>query len=229
MPPGMPRDQEALHLDAAHINHFVLFQKDLLIVHFNHRQLIQAMKDFPSHLARQIPVLDFSDVNRRIPEQQFAVPFQGSHVIRVLVGDEDLPNRRRIDIQPSHFFTKPGIIVPRVKHQGGPVLGVKENIGYPLAHAGHMLIDPSRVQRLEDRFSAEQEAHGLLLMFRVFPCHFSFSLSWHLFPSRKWCPVVRSLVQTNVCASLHREFILPLPVLIRTGTRLKMLVFSYIL
>ena len=123
------------------------------------------MDYFSSGFAGKVPVLDLADIYCGVPEQLLAVQLQCTDVISILVCDKDLPDRCGINIQPPHLFSQPLIVVSRINHDCGAILRVKENVGNPLTHAGHVLIDPSGIQRFENRLATEQPAHGFLLVF----------------------------------------------------------------
>ena len=50
-------------------------------------------------------------------------------MVGVLMGNENVMDIRRVNIQPLHFFTKPVIIVPGINHDGCPVFRIEEDIG----------------------------------------------------------------------------------------------------
>ena len=86
-------------------------------------------------------------------------------MIGILVCDKDLPDGCGIDIQPPQLLSQPLIVVSCIDHDRGAILRVEENVGNPLTHAGHVLINPAGIQRFEDRLAAEHPAHGSLLVF----------------------------------------------------------------
>ena len=96
-------------------------------------------------------------------------------MVGVLVGNQNVINARRVNVQPPHLLLQPGIVVARVDHNGDAVFGIEKDVRHPFAHAGDALVDASGVQRLENRPAAEHHAHGLLLVIRIFPCHGQFS------------------------------------------------------
>ena len=117
------------------------------------------MEYLSSDFAGEVSVFDLSDVYRRIFKQQIAVPLQSTDMVGILMRYKDLMDGGGIYIQPPHLFCKPFVVISRVDHDRTTVLRVKEDIGDPLPDAGNMLIDPSGIQRLEDRFPPEQSAH----------------------------------------------------------------------
>ena len=114
----------------------------------------QTEHHFPPDLSGHIAVLDPAEIDHGLSEQIVAVRFERSDMIRVLVGDQDMADGRWIDIQPVHFFFQPVIVVSGIDHDRCSVLGVKENIGYPLTYTRHMIVYVSGIQRFEYLFSA---------------------------------------------------------------------------
>ena len=159
----------------------IFIEKHPLIVCFHHRQRIQLVEDPAPLFAGEIAVFDLAEVDGGVPEEQLAVTLQCADVVGILMGDEDMPDGGGINVQPAHFLLQTFIVVTRVDHNRHTVLCVKEDIGNPLPHAGHTLVDAAGVQRLENGPAAEQLAHGFLLVFRILPCHFSAS-SYYGFP-----------------------------------------------
>ena len=89
-------------------------------------------------------------------------------MVGVLMSDEDVPDGLRVDAQPVHFFCQPVVVVPGIDHDGGVALAVEENVRHPLPHAGHALIHPASVQRLEYFLAAVHLAHFSFLKFGRF-------------------------------------------------------------
>ena len=112
-----------------------------------------------------------------MPEQAGAVRFDRADVIRVLMRDEDMPDRTRVYAEPSHLFLEPAVVIPGVDHDGRVALAVEEDICHPLAHTGDVLVDPAGVQRLEDLLAAVHFAHFFFLEFRCLFGHIRPSLS----------------------------------------------------
>ena len=133
------------------------------------------MNDPAPRFAGQITVFDFTDVDRGVLKQPLAVLLQCADVVGVLVGDQNVVDARRIDVEPLHFLLQPGVVVARVDHDGDAVFGVEKDVRHPFTHTGNALVDASGIQRLEDRPAAEHGAHGLLLVIRIFSCHGQFS------------------------------------------------------
>ena len=98
-----------------------------------------------------------------MPEQAGAVCLYRTHMVGVLMGDEDVPDGLRGDAQPAHFFFQTVVVVPGVDHDGGVALAVEENVCHPFPYTGHMLIHPARVQGLEDLLAPVHLAHGFSL------------------------------------------------------------------
>ncbi len=171
MSPGMTRNQKALYPDAVNVQHLAVMQKLLFIVYGDRRQLVQAIKHPAAHFSGKIPIFNFSYVQPCIFEKPRAVRLHCTDVIGVLMCDENVTYRRRLDAKPAHLFRKPVVIVARIDHDGRIALAVKENISHPLAHAGNIFINPSRVQRLEYLFAAVDHAHCPFLKFRSFFRH----------------------------------------------------------
>jgi len=84
------------------------------------------------------------------------------------MSDEDVPDGLRVDAQPAHFFCQPVVVVPGIDHDGGVALAVEEDVRHPLPHAGHALIHPAGVQRLEYLLAAVHLAHFSFLKFGRF-------------------------------------------------------------
>ena len=165
MSPGVTGNKDAFNADAVDVQYLAVPEKNAAVVGFDHRQFIQAVEDLSAHFASEIAVLRFPDIDCGIAEELLTVIFQRTDMIGILEGDENVPDRGRINVQPAHLFLQPGIIIARIDHDGGAVFCIEENIGNPFADAAHARRDPSGVQGLEDRFSAEQDAHGHLLVF----------------------------------------------------------------
>jgi len=127
--------------------------------------------DFSPHLAGEIPVLDLSDVQLRIPEQPRTVCFHRTHMVGVLMGDKDMVYRLRINPKPAHFFGKAVVVISRIDHNGRIAFAVEEDVSHPFAHAGNILVDPASVQRLEDFLAPVHPAHCFSLKFRCFFRH----------------------------------------------------------
>ena len=89
-------------------------------------------------------------------------------MIRVLMGDKDMFDRLRIDIQLAHLLPQPGIVISGVDHDRGAVFGVEENVGDPLPDTGDVIIDPSGVEGFENFLSPVDQAHGNFLHLRIF-------------------------------------------------------------
>ena len=67
--------------------------KQLLFVVDGHlRQLIEMINNLAACFSDQIPVLDLADVQIRIPEQPRTVCFHRTHMVGVLMSDEDVPD-----------------------------------------------------------------------------------------------------------------------------------------
>ena len=172
MPPRMAGHEEALDPDAVDFENLPVPQQHLFIVDRHLRQLVEAVDHLSAHSAGQIAVLHLAYVQRRVSEQPGAVGFHRAHMVRVLMGDENMANLRRIDAQPAHLFLQPVVVVSRVDHDRRPALAVKEDIRHPFAHAGHVLVDPARVERLKNLFAAVHFAHFLFLELGCLSGHF---------------------------------------------------------
>ena len=79
------------------------------------------------------------------------------------MGNENIADALRVDSEPAHLFLKAVIVIAGVNHHGRIALAVKENIRNPLPDTGDIVINPARVQRLENIFSAVHLAHALSL------------------------------------------------------------------
>ena len=150
-------------------------QQGLLIADGDLRQLVEMIDHLAAHLARQIAVLGLADIQLRLPEQAEAVRFDRADVIRVLMRDEDMPDRTRVYAEPAHLFLEPAVVIPGVDHDGRVALAVEEDICHPLAHTGDVLVDPAGVQRLEDLLAAVHFAHFFFLEFRCLFRHMTAS------------------------------------------------------
>jgi hypothetical protein len=84
-------------------------------------------------------------------------------MVCILMSNEDMLNRGRIDIDPTHFFCEPVIIVSGIDHDCSPVFCVKEDVGYPLTDTRRMPIYPPGIKRLENLLAAVSQAHYPLL------------------------------------------------------------------
>ena len=122
------------------------------------------------HLAALFPgeiaVFHLAHVQHRVFEKAGTVRLHRAHMVGVLVGDQNMPDGLGVDAQPAHLLLQTLIVVARVDHDGGVALAVKEDVGHPLPHAGHMLVDPAGIQRFEYLLAAIHPAHFLLLEFR---------------------------------------------------------------
>ena len=171
MAPGVAGHQQAFDPYAVDVQDLAVPEQHPLILRLYQGELVEPVDDPPPHFAGEVPVLDLPDVDRGVPKELLAVGLESPHVIRVLMGDEDVPDGLGVHVQPPHLLLQPPVVVARVDHHRDAVLRVEEDVGHPLPHAGHPLIDPPRVQGLEDGLAAKQQAHGLLLLFRILPCH----------------------------------------------------------
>ena len=171
MPPGVTRDQEAFDPDAVNIQHVTVLEQHLFVADGHLRQLVEVIDHLAAHLAGQVAVFRLADIQDRIAEQPRAVGLHRADMVGILMGDEDLPDAFRIDAEPAHLLFETIIVVSGVKHEGGIALAVEEDIRHPLAHAGHMLVDPARLQRLEDLLAPVHFAHFFFLKFRRFSGH----------------------------------------------------------
>ena len=165
--PGVSRYQNTLNFNITNEENLTVLKQSLRVTHLHCRQFAQAMKYLSILFAGQIAVFDFANIDSRVFEHQFAILFQGANMISILMSDQNILNRGCIKVQPGHFLPEMVIIVPCVNHDGFPVLGVEKDIGHPFPHTCHMVINPSRVQRLEDRFATKQSAHEFFLLFRI--------------------------------------------------------------
>ena len=159
----MTGDEEALDLDTVDIHDLAVPQEYLFVVDRHLRQLVQMIDDLAAGLAGQILVLCLAYVQRGVPEQTGTVGLHRTHVVGVLMGNENVVDGLGVDAQPAHFLRQPVIVVPGVDHDGGVALPVKEDVGHPLPHTGHIFVDPTGIQRLEDLLAAIHFAHFFLL------------------------------------------------------------------
>ena len=171
VPPRMAGHMETTDFNLADVKNLLVFEQHFFIVNRHLRQFIQMIDDLAAHFSGQISVFNFADVQPGLSEQAGAVRFHRAHVIGILMSDENVPNGLRIDAQPAHFLFQSIIVVARVDHDGRAAFAVKENIRHPFAHTGDMLVNPSRIQRLENLFAAIHFAHFLFLEFGCFPGH----------------------------------------------------------
>ena len=168
MPPCMAGHEKALNFDAVNLERLAVMQQHLFVVNCDLRQFIEMIYDFSPHLAGEIPVFNLADIELCAPEQTGAVCLHRAHVVGVLMSDEDVPDGLRVDAQPVHFFCQPVVVIPGIDHDGGVALAVEENVRHPLPHAGHALIHPAGVQRLEYLLAAVHLAHFSFLKFGRF-------------------------------------------------------------
>ena len=159
----MAGDKEALNFNAVDIHALTVPQQHLFIVDDHLRQLVQMIDDLAAGFAGQILVLCLAYVQRGVPEQTGTVGLHRTHVVGVLMGNENVADGLGVDAQPAHFLRQPVIVVPGIDHDGGIALPVKEDVGHPLPHTGHILVDPTGIQRLEDLLAAIHPAHFLSL------------------------------------------------------------------
>lgn len=89
------------------------------------------------------------------------------------MGNENIADALRVDSEPAHLFLKAVIVIAGVNHHGRIALAVKENIRNPLPDTGDIVINPARVQRLENSLAAIKCAHSPSLKFRRFLRHIS--------------------------------------------------------
>ena len=66
------------------------------------------------------------------------------------------------------LFAAPRVVVARIDHNGRIAFAVEEDVGHPLPHAGHMVVDPAGIQRLEVFLAAVHFAHFFFLKFGCF-------------------------------------------------------------
>ena len=168
MTPCVTGDKETLNFDAVNLESFAVMQQHLFVVNCDLRQFIEMVYDFSPHLAGEIPVFNLTDIELCDPEQTGAVCLHRAHVVGVLMSNEDVPDGLRVNAQPAHFFLQPIVVVSGVNHDGGVALAVEENVRHPLPHAGHALIHPASVQRLEYFLAAVHLAHFSFLKFGRF-------------------------------------------------------------
>ena len=167
----MTGNQKALDFDAVNVKYLPIVQQYLFVVDRDLRQFIEMIDDFSPHLAGEISVLNLAYVQLCILKQSRTVSLHRTHMVGVLMGDEDVPDGMRVDPQPVHLLCQPVIVVSGIDHNGGIALAVKEDICHPLPHAGDILIDPAGVQRLEDLLAPVHPAHCFSLKFRCFFRH----------------------------------------------------------
>ena len=117
----------------------------------------------PAHLAGQIAVLDLTYVQLRVPEQPRAVGFHRTHVVGILMGDEDVADGLGVDAQPAHFLLQPVIVIASADHDGGIALAVEEDVCHPLPDTGDVFINPAGVQGLENLLATVHFAHFFFL------------------------------------------------------------------
>ena len=168
MPPCVAGDEETFDLDAVNVEHFAVMQQNLFVVDRDLRQLVQAIDHLAAHLAREISVLNLADVQLCIFEKSGAVRLDRTDMVSVLMGNEDVPDGRRVDAQPAHFLRKAVVVIARIDHNGRIALAVEEDVRHPLPHTGHILVDPAGVQGLEDLLAAVHFAHFFFLKFGCF-------------------------------------------------------------
>ena len=160
MTPCVAGYEEAVNLDIPDIERLAILYEAFRIVDRHLRQVVEMIDDLTACLTGQVLVLDLTDAQRCIPEQARAVGFDRSHMVGILMGDENMPDGFRVNTQPAHFFFQPFIIVTCVDHDGRIALAVKEDVRHPLPDTGNIFVDPAGVQRLEDLFAPAHPAHG---------------------------------------------------------------------
>ena len=164
----MAGHQEAFNLDITNVEDLTVLQEHLSVIDGHHGQLIQVIAHLPPHFPRQIPVFHLANVQGGMVKQPRAVCLHSTHVIRILVGDEDILNILRANAQPAHFLLQAVVVVACINHDGGISLAVEIDVSNPFPDTGHVLINPSCIQRVEDSLAPIHSAHGLALEFRRF-------------------------------------------------------------
>ena len=162
----MTGNQKALDPDAVNIKDLTVVEQHFFIVDRHLRQLVKVVNDPAAHLSGQIAVLDRAYVQLCILKQPRTICFHRSHMVGVLMGDEDVPDGIRVDSQPVHLLCQPVIVVSGIDHNGRIALAVEKDICHPLPHTGDIFIDPAGVQRLEDFLAPVHPAHCFSLKFR---------------------------------------------------------------
>ena len=162
----MTGNEKTLDPDAVNVKYLPIVQQHFFIVDRRLRQLVKVVNDPAACFSDQIPVLDLTDVQIRIPEQPRTVCFHRTHMVGVLMGDKDMVYRLRINPKPAHFFGKAVVVISRIDHNGRIAFAVEEDVRHPFAHAGNILVDPAGVQRLEDLLAPVHPAHCFSLKFR---------------------------------------------------------------
>ena len=163
--PCVAGNEEALDPDAVDVEDLPIAQQHLFVADRHLGQLVQVVDDPAAHLPGEIAVLVLADVQLRVSEQAGTVGLHRTHMVGVLMGDEDMPDGLRIDAQPAHLLRQPVVVIARVDHDGGIALAIEKDVGHPLPHTGHVFVDPAGVQGLEDLLAPVHPAHFLFLKF----------------------------------------------------------------
>ena len=90
----------------------------------------------PLHLFPILSPLCFRITLRRRSDFARISFFDRTDMVSVLMGNEDVPDGRRVDTQPAHFLRKAVVVIARIDHNGRIALAVEEDVRHPLPHTG---------------------------------------------------------------------------------------------
>ena len=122
----MTGNEEALYPNAVDFERLPIVQQRLFVVDRHLRQLIEMIDHLAANRPRQVTVFDFADVQPCVFEKPGTVRFHRAHMIRILMGNEDMADRFRIDPHSGHFLSQPVVVVSRVDHDGRIAFAVKK-------------------------------------------------------------------------------------------------------
>ena len=127
------------------------------------RQFQLPEHDLSADFSGQISVFFLSQIDPRLSEESVAVVFDRTDVVGILMGDQNMLDLLRIQIQPGHLLLQPFVVVSRIDHDRRTVLRIEEDIGDILPDTGDVFVDPTRVQRFKGLLPPIEERHELLL------------------------------------------------------------------
>ena len=165
---AVPGNKYCLHLDIFDVEYFSVMKQFFRIIQLYNGKRTKPVQNSPAQLPRKIFIFLLPDVEPCLSEKPFAVLFHRSDMIRIQVCQQDIPNLRRLDIEPSHLLGQTFIIVTRINHNRRAVFSVKENISNPLTDRSDSFINPSGIQGFENLFPPKHKGHKDLLKRRIF-------------------------------------------------------------
>ena len=105
MSPSVARHPHALYFDIPNAEKLSIPQQHFFIIDGHLRQLIEMINDLPAHFPGQVAVFGLAYIQRCLLEQPGAVRFHRTHMVGILVGDEDVSDTLGGSPQPTHLFS----------------------------------------------------------------------------------------------------------------------------